>query len=89
MAPGQGFHLRGLQDAARALSEICEVQCGTPSGFPPVRRGRRRSAVRPMRDRSTPALQMVNDCGIVNASAPCLRHPERVLDAIAQIGYVP
>ena len=26
MAPGQGFHLRGLQHAARAFGQICEVQ---------------------------------------------------------------
>src|SRR3978361_2240870 len=38
MGPGEGFHLRRLQDAARALGEITEVHSGTPYKFPPVKR---------------------------------------------------
>jgi hypothetical protein len=61
MAPGQGFHLRGLQRAARALGEIREVHSGTPCYVPALdpRRGKRRLAARPMRDRSAPKPQMV------------------------------
>ena len=38
MAPGQGFHLRGLENAPRTLGEIREVQDGTSSVIPPSRR---------------------------------------------------
>ena len=38
MAACQGFHLRGLQDAARPFGEIREVQGGTSSMVPPSRR---------------------------------------------------
>jgi hypothetical protein len=61
MAPGQGFHLRGLQRAARAFGEIREVHKGTPVMMTPPYDEPREAPVpvRPMRDRSAPKPQIV------------------------------
>jgi hypothetical protein len=57
MAARQGLHLRGLQYAARAFGQICEVHSGTPV-FPALQEARDMPpAARPMRDRSAPTLK--------------------------------
>src|SRR4051794_25677742 len=91
MAPGQGFHLRGLQCAARAFGEIREVHSGTPSLCArPLFEAREASiAARPMRDRSTPDPQMVRCSNGFKSLKPLGYRPERVSPISAGGGLSP